>query len=271
MPIHDEIVTHTGGKYKVIKIAQENLPDLKELIKGCLADVCFGAEGVRIEPDVYTYTHACRQLSSNLDRYDEVKRYGVIGELLMHVLVPRMLDFDAESMSRVFALQNQNVKPGFDLNFHDRNQKKIWYGEVKSGLNHEDRRELITRARDGLRSYFDNIDSTEANKSTSYRWDAAKNEVAVIFASEKRVTLSQLLTSDRASIGANSGKRRNAILMTVNFGDNSYELSTTQDIEDSITNLERLNCFDDYLIINTHKKTFDDIIDFLKNEGQCDE
>lgn len=270
MPIHDEIVTHTGGKYKVVKIAQENLPDLKELIKDCLADICFGAEGVRIEPDTYTYVEACRQLHSNLERYDDVKKYGLVGELLMHVLAPGVLDFEAESMSIILALQNQNIKPGFDLNFHDKNQKKIWYGEVKSGLNHEDRKELITRARDGLRNYFDNIDSA-GEKSTSYRWDAAKHEVAVIFAAEERVTLSQLLTSDRASISTNSDKRRNAILMTVSFGDTSYELSTTQDIEDSIANLINLNCFDDYLVINTHKQTFDDIIDFLKNEGQCDE
>ncbi len=270
MSIHDEIVTHTGGKYKVIKIAQENLPDLKELIKDSLVDVCFGAEGVRIEPDTYTYVEACRQLYSNLDRYDDVKKYGLIGELLMHVLAPGVLDFEAVSMSMILALQNQNIKPGFDLNFHAKYQKKIWYGEVKSGLNHEDRKELITRARDGLRNYFDNIDSV-GEKSTAYRWDAAKHEVAVIFAAKERVTLSQLLTSDRASISANKDKRRNAILMTVSFGETSYELSTTQDIEDSITNLVNLNCFDDYLVINTHKQTFDDIIDFLKNEGQCDE
>lgn len=270
MSIHDEIVTHTGGKYKVIKIAQENISDLKELIKDCLVDVCFGAEGARIEPDTYTYTEACRQLYSNLDRYDDVKRYGLIGELLMHVLAPGALDFEAESMSMVLALQNQNVKPGFDLNFHDKNQEKIWYGEVKSGLNHDDRKVLIARARDGLRNYFDNIDSA-GEKSTSYRWDAAKHEVAVIFAAKERATLSQLLTSDRTSISTNSGKRRNAILMTVSFGDSSYELSTTQDIEESINNLVKLNCFDDYLVINIHKQTFDDIIDFLKTEGRCDE
>ncbi len=270
MPIYEQIITHTGGKYKVIKIAQNNLLDLKELIKEHLADVCFGAEGVRIEPDTYTYVEACRQLYSNLDRYDEVKRYGLVGELLMHVLVPGVLDFEAQSMSMVLALQNQNIKPGFDLNFHDRNQKKIWYGEVKSGLNHNDRKELITRARNGLRNYFDNIDST-GEKSTSYRWDAAKHEVAVIFAAEERATLSQLLTSDRTSISTNSNKRKNAILMTVSFGDSSYGLNTTQDIEDSINDLIRLNCFDDYLVINAHKQTFDDIIDFLKIEGQCDE
>lgn len=270
MPIYDEIVTHTGGKYKVVKIARENIPDLKNLIKGRLANVCFGVEEVRIEPDTYTYAEACRQLSANLDRFDEVKRYGLIGELLMHVLAPGMMDFDAESMSMVLALQNQNIKPGFDLNFYDKSQKKIWYGEVKSGLDHGDRKELITRARDGLRNYFDNINSV-GEKSTSYRWDAAKHEVAVMYAAEERVVLSRLLTSDRASISTNSNNRRNAILMTVSFGDTSYELSTTQDIEESIANLASLSCFDDYLVINTHKKTFDDIIDFLKNEGDCDE
>lgn len=267
MPFHSEIITHTGGKYKVIKIAPENLAELKDLIRDELINICFGAEGARIEPDIYTYAEACKQLSSNIERYDEVKQYGLIGELLMHVIVPGILDFSAESMSMILALQNQNVKPGFDLNFYDKNQKKIWYGEVKSGLNHEDRKVLITRARDGLRNYFDNINST-GEKSTSYRWDAAKHEAAVMFASEQRITLSQLLTSDRASIGANSDERRNAILMTVSFGENSYELDSIQDIEDSITSLVNLHCFDDYLVISAHKKIFDDIISFLNDEAQ---
>jgi len=262
MPIHEEIVSHTGGKYKVIKIAQENVSDLEELIRHRLVDICFGAESVRIEPDIKTYKAACMQLYSNLIRYDEAKKYGLIGELMMHVLAPNMLDFEAESMSMLLSLQNQNIKPGFDLNFHDRNQKKIWYGEVKSGLDHEDRSELITRARDGLRNYFDNINNPNIEKSTSYRWDAAKHEVAVIFTADERANLSKLLTSDRASISTNADKRRNVILMTVNFGDRYYELNTTQDIENSINNLVKLKCFDDYFVINTHKKAFDDIIDF---------
>lgn len=269
MPIHDDVVVSAGHKYKVLRIAQEHLPELQNLLRSQLSNICYGPERVNIEPDEYTYRAACRQLHANLDRYDEVKKYGLVGELLMHILAPQLLGFNAESMSTLLALQNQNVKPGFDLNFHDKDEKKIWYGEVKSGLNLEDRKVLIARARDGLRNYFNNIGST-GEKSTHYRWEAAKSEVAVMFASEDRVTLTQLLTSDRSSIQRNDGKRRNAILMTVNFGDDSYDIDGDQDINDSITSLERMGCFDDYLVISSHKRTFDDIIDFLKNEGELD-
>lgn len=275
MSLFNDVLTQEGEydhvKYKVLKIGEDQFEDLKTAIKVRLAEICYGSEKIAIEPDQYTYRSACRQMYENLERYDDVKKYGLIGELLMHVLAPSFLGFSAESLSMVLALQNQNIKPGFDLNFHDPEGKRIWYGEVKSGLdNTTNRKELLTRARDGLRNYFDNI-ATPGENSTFYRWEAAKAEVAVMFASERRIELTRLLSDDRSMIQQQNGARRNAILMAVNFGDIAYNTTDIQDITTSIENAKRLSCFDDCIIICTHRRTFDDIIEFLRDEGVADE
>lgn len=275
MPLFDDVLAqegeHENVKYKILKIGDEQLEGLKDLIRSRLAEICYGAERMGIEPDQYTYHSACKQMYDNLDRYDDVKKYGLIGELLMHVLAPNFLGFNAESLSMVLALQNQNIKPGFDLNFHEIDEKRVWYGEVKSGLDvTTDRQELITRARDGLRNYFDNI-ATPGEDSTFYRWEAAKAEVAVMFASGRRIELTKLLSDDRNMIQQRSGSRRNAILMAVSFGETSYDTVDINDVTRSIDNAKRLSCFDNCMIICTHRKTFDDVIEFLREEGDASE
>ena len=257
-------------KYRILKIDDHHFEDLKEMIKNQLAEVCYGAEPIAIEPDEYTYHAACRQMYENLMRYSDKGRYGVIGELLMHILAPKYLDFSAESISRIFALQNQNIKQGFDLNFYDKGCKKIWYGEVKSGLaGKNNRRELINKAHKGLKNYFDNIMSKK-EISTRHRWEAAKAEAAVMFASEKKIELTKLLSSSRNMISQRKGSNRNAILMAVNFGDFAYDITDAKDIIRKIDGIKKTECFDDFIIICIHRKMFDDIIDFLGIEGGLD-
>lgn len=271
MPLSDDVLCvkdeYDHVKYRILKIDDHHFEDLKEMIKNQLAEVCYGVEPIAIEPDEYTYHAACRQIHKNLLRYKDEAKYGLIGELLMHILVPNYLDFSAESISRIFALQNQNIKQGFDLNFYDKGRKKIWYGEVKSGLVEKtNREELINRASKGLKNYFDNIMS-EGQASTRYRWEAAKAEVAVIFASEKKIELTKLLSNSRNMVYQREGTNRNAILMAVNFGDFAYDITDTKDIIRKIDGIKKTECFDNFIIICIHRKMFDDIIDFLGVEG----
>lgn len=145
--------------------------------------------------------------------------------------------------------------------------KKIWYGEVKSGLvEKSNRRELINRAHKGLKNYFDNIMSKK-EISTRHRWEAAKAEVAVMFASEKKIELTKLLSSSRNMISQRKGSNRNAILMAVNFGDFAYDITDIKDIIRKIDDIKKTGCFDYFIIICIHRKMFDDIIDFLGVEG----
>ena len=272
MTLSDDVLCvddeHNRVKYRILKISSHHFDGLKEMIRDQLAEVCYGAEPIAIEPDEYTYQAACRQMYENLmSRKDEEGKYGVIGELLMHILASNYLDFSAESMSRIFALQNRNIKPGFDLNFYDKDCKKIWYGEVKSGLVEKtNREELINRASKGLKNYFDNIMS-EGQASTRYRWEAAKAEVAVIFASKKKIELTKLLSSSKNMIRQRKGFNRNAILMAVNFGDFAYNITDTKDVIKKIDSIKKTGCFDNFIIICIHRKIFDDIIDFLGAEG----
>lgn len=265
MPLVKIALTQSGVKYKVLKLDSTHVDELHGLIRERLAVICYGKERINIEPDEYTYKEACRQLSENLIRYKPVMQYGLIGELLMHVLAPHFLDFEAESMSVILSLQNQNIKPGFDLNFYEGANKKIWYGEVKSGLAETSRDELLERARDGLRLFFDNINAT-GKKATRYRWEAAKSEVATMFARGKKVGLTKLLTSDRDLIGSGDRGRRNAILMAVSFGDDNYG-DDVSDIESSIERIDGLNNFDEYFVICIHYEAFANILKFLQSEG----
>ncbi len=263
--ITDVMEFDQNHRYSVIRLDESHMPEIKNMLKTRLAEICYGEGSIEMEPDEYTYHKACKHLWGQLMEGSKQRRYAIIAEIIMHLISPIMLHFDVEPLSVVLALQDKNIKHGFDINFFDQLHKRIWYGEVKSGVNQK-RSNLINRAHTDLKDYFENIESE--NNDTSYRWDAAKNEARVIFSANtsKLKQILQLLTESKEGILSKQKDKRNALIMTVNFGTAEFP-DNNQDIERYINKTDKEHVFDHYIVLSVAKEQADDIISFLKEEG----
>lgn len=266
--IKESLETGKGGRYSVIRLTEDHIEDLKTLLKNRLVEICYGQGAIEMEPDEYTYHKACKHIWRQLMKSDFERRYAIIGEMIMHLLSPLMIHFNVEPISLMLSLQDRNIKHGFDINFYSPEYKKIWYGEVKSGYNQK-RVDLINRAHKDLDDYFQNIESPGKGKNnTSYRWEAAKNEARVILSAD-HAKLKQILaslTESREGILKRQGAKRNALIMTVNFGAVN---SPTQhkDIEQYLDGDKAKRSFDNCIVLSVAKENIDDIITFLQQEG----
>lgn len=262
----EPLIDNSNKDFSVVFLSEKHINWLKQQLKNKLKSICYGNLKPEIEPDEYTYHKACKHISDQLATETETRKYGIVAEIIMHLLAPRMVTFNVSPLSMVLSLQDRNIKHGFDINFYDTKKNRIWYGEVKSGYSQE-RDILITRARDGLREYFDNIDSTEEN--TEYRWEAAKNEaVHMLYGSKNLSAILKLYTTDRNNIKNKTNHKRNAILMTVNFG-KIHHPEFHEDIKKHLKNIKAKKYFDNCILLSVSKEQFEDVIDYLKREGEA--
>lgn len=258
-------VNRLDDKYAVIYLDDRHMDWIKKLIRDKLIEICYGSNKIRLAPDRYTYHKACQHLADQLASRQNIHKYAVVAEIIMHLIAPKMLSFPAKSLSVILSLQDQNIKHGFDLNFYNEAENRIWYGEVKSGYNQE-RKTLIARARDDLRAYFDNLGST-GKESTEYRWEAAVNEAAVMFNDNDFNSIINLYTTDEEDIKNKNNKKRNALIMVVNFGLCDHP-ENHADIENHINIITKRHYFDKCTILSILKQQFEDIILFLTQEGE---
>lgn len=265
---------YQGGetKYKIVGIEEQNLPELECELRRKLVQICHGIKKPKNCPEEYSYRKVCSNMVDILNSKTDRQKYGLIGELLMHLVVPEILsDRQFESISLLASLTDRNVKHGFDLNFYEAPCKKIWYGEVKSGVGIS-RVKLIDRAKKGLLDYFDGLLASGLD-NTSSRWEAAKNEVLVKYYDDRKgIKLFELLSSSKNSIERNDGGK-NAIMMAVVYGKEigSSELLDFSDVEETLKKYIERALFDDLVIVVVHKKIYDDIIKFLEKERLEDE
>lgn len=261
-----------NDRYKVIQINECHVGRLKDELRKKLAEICYGIRKPLINSDDYVLSVVCSNMVDVLENKTTEQKFGIIGELLMYLVVPDLLlDRKFESISLLMSLTDKNIKHGFDLNFYEGSCKKIWYGEVKSGTE-ANRVKLIGRAKKGLVEYFNNLQAS-GKKNTRSRWEAAKNEVFAKYYDKKGIPLSRLLDSSRTTIERGEGGK-NAVMMVVEFGrdiTSSKELLNCSDIELKIKQIEKVGCFDDFIIVAVHKKVYEDIIEFFKEEGSKNE
>ena len=256
-----------GEAYRVVEILPEHYAQLCKAIRQELQIICFGGYITTLDPKRSTYKKACRRVFSMLDCNDENRKIGIIGELLMHLVVPKVFGSEIESVSRLLSLQDKNIKHGFDLNYFDNDSKMIWYGETKSGGTGIKRNNLILRAKNGLKKYLLNVDNGKED-DTDAVWDALVIESMAIFGSgsSKYQVFTECLFADRDSAAKSQSK--NALLMVVNFGESENKLEEIQDIQDQLMKIEESHVFNKCLIISAKKDLYDDIFSFIEGEAK---
>lgn len=201
-----------------------------------------------------------------LNNMPDTSKMGCLGELIMHLVVPRVFGSTIDPLSRLLSMSGRNIKHGFDLNYYEDKTHAIWYGEVKSG-NNQKRRALMERARNGLKEYFLGINKS-GNASTKKKWEVALNEINALYSEhdKKRRELVSFLRKSRLDIS--NGVSRNALIMVVNFGECDSDFESVDDIEKELTKIESECTFDKCLIISARRELFADILEFIANEGK---
>lgn len=266
--IKDSIEFDPQHRYSVLRLDDEHMLELEGLLKKCLAEICYGKGSVNMEPDEYTYHKACHHIHEQLIDANSVRRGAIVAEMIMHLLAPIMIEFDIEPLSVLLSLQDKNIKHGFDINFLNPQDSMIWYGEVKSG-NDKKRQKLIDRAHKDLTGYFDSV-GAKGKKSTSYKWDAAKNEIRVIYAGEgeKLEQILRLFSESKVGILAGQGGKRNALIMVVNFGKADFPPNHGDITAYLNEKIDKAHHFDNCIVLSVTKEQINDIISFLKEEGE---
>lgn len=261
----EELTPRQDG-YRVVRILPEHFDCLCSAIRSGLLEICYGRDLVYQDPEFLTYKHACQEIDNMLNNMPDTSKMGCLGELIMHLVVPRVFGSTINPLSRLLSMSGRNIKHGFDLNYYEDKTHAIWYGEVKSG-NNQKRRALMERARNGLKEYFLGINKS-GSASTKKKWEVALNEINALYSEhdKKRRELVSFLRKSRLDIS--NGVSRNALIMVVNFGECDSDFESVDDIEKELTKIESECTFDKCLIISARRELFADILEFIANEGK---
>lgn len=229
--------------------------ELKNKIKEHLVEICHGEYALVSTFKHYSFTNTIKELVNHRIPNSQIKKIGVIGELLLNVIIREFIDM--KIVSPFFNLEERNVKKGFDIIGVDSNQD-LWIIESKAGelgmlkTATEKAVERINVAKNDLYKRL--------NKDNSQLWLNAINSVRCSLddTSEKKTIVNILEKTSNSS----SSIDKNVILGTTIFCifNTTIDLTSFTKLYNSILNS---NKFSKLKLIAIQKQTYQAIIDFL--------
>ena len=250
--------------FRTLCIIEELSDALKKLIREELAAVMHGSNEVLELPEYHTYHNT---LGFFLDRYEKKSqniKKGMIGELLSHILMPKLFDH-LTSVSVLKNKEERSIKKGFDIIFCDLGKKKFWYSEVKSGhlnaaLEASDANDiLLNRAYTGIEEMF--------LSGRDSLWQSAIIDVALTVEGGFKTTLKKLLSQDSPLVSSIISKDKNVILVSVLYEDTLNSLKP-EDIDGFFESIKDKGGFQEIIICSIQKGTYEKVAEFLKEESQ---
>lgn len=249
---------------KTLCLIKELNDAFKNLIREELSSIVHGSNEVLELPEYHTYQNTLKVF---LDRYNdksEDTQKGMIGELLSHILMPKVFEY-LTSISVLKNKEERSIKKGFDIIFCDLSNRKVWYSEVKSGhLNASDEVSdandiLLNRAYSGIKEMF--------LSGRDSLWQSAIIDVALTIEDGFKTTLKKLLTEDSPLMSATKSNDKNVILISVLYEDTQNHLEL-QNIDDFLEKVEGEAKFQEILICSIQKGTYQKVAEFLREEAK---
>lgn len=230
--------------------------ELKKKLRDELVNICHGEYALNSGFSYHSFDETVKELVNHRIPRDKNKKIGAVGELLLNTLIREFTDI--RIISPFFNLEERNVKKGFDIIAVDSN-KDLWIIESKAGEPGELKtatRKVRERIREANRDLF-----TRLNKNNSQLWLNAVNSVrcALDDTSEKN-TIVNILNKNSNSY---SSRDKNVILGGTVFClfDSTIDLNKLSKLYNSILTS---NNFSKLRLIAVQKKTYKEILDFLK-------
>ena len=249
------IVERKKGEVTILEVRVFS-DELKKKIRDELVNICHGEYALNSGFSYHSFDETVKELVNHRIPRDKNKKIGAVGELLLNTLIREFTDI--RIISPFFNLEERNVKKGFDIIAVDSN-KDLWIIESKAGEPGELKtatRKVRERIREANRDLF-----TRLNKNNSQLWLNAVNSVrcALDDTSEKN-TIVNILNKNSNSY---SSTDKNVILGGTVFClfDSTIDLNKLSKLYNSILTS---NNFSKLRLIAVQKKTYKEILDFLK-------
>lgn len=247
----------------VVCIIEEFSEELENALRECLVRICHGKSRAEDEADFYTYKRTLGEFLSRLSKKEEDMKVGMIGELLIHLVLP-MTGQRMDSVGIYFNLEEANIKKGFDGTY--KRDGEIWLLESKSGSWNKGDITVMTASH--IQAAKRDIVGKLKSKRTTL-WQNALNGFSIANkpSDEKRV-LEAILKGGYMKAEASGGdaKEHNIILAAPIFGGIPPAI-----ISESIVALHatilKANIFKNLVVLAIQKTTVERVIKFLQAEA----
>lgn len=241
--------------------------DLKARIQEELSSVCFGFSAAASKDLAYTYKETLKEFIKRYKNKPQKTQKGMIGELLAHILITEY-DNDLQTVSPYFNLEERSIKKGFDIVFHNRNSKDLWFAEVKSGEYEKSASEsantqLLARAKKDIKNKLSSSDPS--------CWQNAINGAIVVCEQNQelkdKVKAALAIERRTALAGSPTSVSKNVVLVSVLYKNikNPIPRENVKDFHESITAQRE---FSGVLVFSIQKGTYQKIYRFLEEEAK---
>lgn len=257
-------VTVVGDPDTSVAVVTDLTPELKAYIRDHLSRVCYGASFT--ESAVPGYYSLRRTVDEFLKRYD-TKAYatqlGMIGELLTHLLAPKVYD-DLDTVGLFFNKEERSIKKGFDLTFYGRAEEGVWYGEVKSGEISSG--EPVQKVLQLLKTAALDLEEKLSSEDRRSLWDAAQLDAAAVLG-ENATSVRQILQKDEIAASEGDAWRRLGILVAALFHPVNAATLRHDELLEKLAAATVGQNLDGVRILAIQKSTIQKVVDFLRMES----
>ncbi len=238
--------------------------EFKEAIRNDLAEISYGKGVVQEDPvDMYSYKETLKEFFKRYDKKTIDIKKGMIGELISNVLIRHHID-RLNCISVFFNKEERSIKKGYDIVYFDVYDNHIWYSEVKSGTNDEQKN--VDEACKILLKRADADICTKFQEKRRSLWDSAIIDARnVFYGNKKKQDIFNLLKKDWKD-NDNGKISYNAILISVLFYSIKEPLCYSK-IVSFYKSIAMKVEYENVLIFAIHKNTFTAVEQFLKDEN----
>lgn len=241
--------------------------ELKSIIRGRLASICYGSAKTNTGRIMYSYKATIKEFLNRYEKKTTKIKKGLIGELFTHIIISEMF-LEYSIISPYFNLEERSIKKGFDVVLTSKKEHDLFITEVKAGEKHkgktsdETMNDLIGLAKNDLilRLNDENIslwhNAINGAQSVLDRNDDYKEAIIDVLED----------MGDKSSIGMVNSNDINVFLTGVLFADFSDYISESN-TKAKMDTIAKEGKFKSVFGLSIQKETFTKVYEFLKSEA----
>ena len=206
------------------------------------------------------YISVLKQFKETIDSKDDIKKMGIIGELLAHIFI-KCNSNNFKTISVLLNLEDKSTTKAFDIVITDSEENTLWFSEVKSGQvneNETSQSKNTTLLQKSKTEFINKINNQE-----KYIWANTINHAEKIIKNENSNILDILNKIYDKEITIDY--YRNAILFSVVFNDIKDTIISEKVLEERKKFLNK-NIFNNLIIFSIQKNTYQKVMNFLLDE-----
>lgn len=229
--------------------------ELKNKIKEELTSICHGEYALISESIHYSFDETLVELVKHRIPELDIKKIGVVGELLLNVIIRSFTDL--KIISPFFNMEERNVKKGFDIIAID-NSQKIWIIESKAGeLGQE--KNATKKVCERIRTAKNDLNERLNQKNSQLWLNAIKSVRSSLDNNSEKNTIVKILEKTSNTTKSND---KNVVLGGTVFCMFDSKIDNEK-ISELYKSIKDSNIFENLKLIAIQKQTYQAILDYL--------